>query len=103
MNRGLVLTLDCGTQSVRALLFDSTGRLLAKEKVAFEPYFSKHPGWAEQDPEVYWESACSACKRLKKDNPELWSRIICLTVTTQRDTCINLDKDGNILSRLSLA
>jgi sugar (pentulose or hexulose) kinase len=97
MNRGLVLTLDCGTQSVRALLFDSTGRLLAKEKVAFEPYFSKHPGWAEQDPEVYWESACSACKRLKKDNPELWSRIICLTVTTQRDTCINLDKDGNIL------
>lgn len=94
---GLILSVDCGTQSVRALLFDRTGNLLAGEKVAFEPYYSAQPGWAEQDPEVYWDSACAACQRLKTSTPELWDTIAGVVVTTQRDTCICMDKDGQVL------
>ena len=94
---GLILSIDCGTQSVRALLFDRAGTLIAKEKVAFSPYVSTQPGWAEQDPEVYWNSACTACQQLKKSTEKVWDTIAAVVVTTQRDTCICMDKDGKVL------
>ena len=43
------LTIDNGTQSVRAMVFDQVGTLVAKSKVDIEPYFSTQPGWAEQE------------------------------------------------------
>jgi sugar (pentulose or hexulose) kinase len=97
MNQGCVLSIDCGTQSVRALLFDKDGKLLGKEKIEFEPYFSQNPGWAEQNPEVYWDNACLACRRLKQSSAEYFDSIIGVTVTTQRDTGVNLDADGKVL------
>lgn len=97
MNEGLILAIDCGTQSVRALLFDKLGNLIGKEQEHFEPYFSQAPGWAEQNPEIFWESTCRVCKVLKEKMPENWDRIIGLTVTTQRDTVVNMDKDGRVL------
>ena len=59
-----ILAIDHGTQSVRALLFDLDGNLLAKAQVFIEPYYSDQPGWAEQDPEVFWQSLCQACQEL---------------------------------------
>ena len=47
--RDRLLAIDNGTQSVRALLFDLRGNLLAKSQVHIEPYFARHPGWAEQN------------------------------------------------------
>lgn len=94
---GYILSIDCGTQSVRALIFDSSGNLLGKEKVEFQPYYSEHPGWAEQEPDLYWESACKACKVLKERMKNEWARIIGVVVTTQRDTGVNVDKDGRVL------
>lgn len=92
-----VLAIDCGTQSVRALIFDNKGNLLAKEKKEFSPYFSTHPGWSEQDPMLLWDGVCEVCTKLKEANKELWDAILGITLTTQRDTGINIDKDGNIL------
>lgn len=94
---GYVLTLDCGTQSVRAILFDDQGNIIGKEKVEFEPYFSKQPGWAEQDPNVFWNNCCVACKTLKSRQPEDWNKIIGVAVTTQRDTSVIVDKAGKPL------
>ncbi|MDR3318335.1 MAG: carbohydrate kinase, partial [Clostridiales bacterium] len=52
MRKPYVLTYDLGTQSVRAMIFDAEGNLLAKRKIKYEPYFSLKPGWAEQRAEV---------------------------------------------------
>ncbi|MBR5721758.1 MAG: carbohydrate kinase, partial [Clostridia bacterium] len=55
----VMLTFDCGTQSIRALLFTAEGNIIDKEKIVFEPtYFSKKPGWAEQEPEFYFDKLC---------------------------------------------
>jgi sugar (pentulose or hexulose) kinase len=95
----LILSIDAGTQSVRALLFDLQGNLLAKSRQPIEPYFSTAPGLAEQQPEVYWQALCDACQQLWKDlaqdpashlSPR---RIAGVTLTTQRSTLINLDRD----------
>lgn len=97
MSEGCILAIDCGTQSIRALLIDRHGNIRGKEKVEFAPYFSSAPGWAEQDPEIYWQSLIKACNQLKTVQPQEWDELLGVTVTTQRDTCVNLDRNGNVL------
>ncbi len=94
----VILTFDCGTQSMRGLLFDREGNIIDKEKVTFTPaYFSRNPGWAEQEPDFYFDALCKAAKALKMRNPEEWEDVIAVTVTTLRDSFVNLDKEGRPL------
>ena len=44
MNKDILLAIDFGTQSVRALLFDLQGLLIDKIRIPIEPYFSVKPG-----------------------------------------------------------
>jgi sugar (pentulose or hexulose) kinase len=97
MKEGYILTIDCGTQSIRALIFDTKGNLLIKKKEEFQPYFSNHPGWAEQYPQVYWEGLCKVCLSVKEEKQDLWDEVKGVIITTLRDTCINVDDEGNIL------
>lgn len=92
-----ILALDNGTQSVRALLFDLQGNLLAKERVPIDSYHSSQPGWAEQDPQFFWEALCQACQGLWQQPGVDKQAIAAVALTTQRSTLINLDKDGKPL------
>jgi len=96
-NKDLLLAIDNGTQSLRALIFDLTGQLLAKKRVAFKPYFSENPGWAEQDPDVFWQALCQACQGLWQQDGIRKERIAGVALTTQRGTVINLDSAGDPL------
>ena len=92
-----ILAIDNGTQSVRALLFDPRGNLLAKTRVPIEPYFSTAPGLAEQDPQVFWDALCQACQQLWQQPGVEPSSIAAVALTTQRSTMINIGKDGKPL------
>jgi sugar (pentulose or hexulose) kinase len=91
-----LLAIDHGTQSVRALLFDPRGRLIAKARVPIEPYYSDRPGLAEQKPEVFWNAVCRACQGLWQQGV-LKDSIAALALTTQRGTVINVDQNGTPL------
>jgi sugar (pentulose or hexulose) kinase len=93
----VILALDNGTQSMRALLFDRRGELVAKANVPLDAYYSVQPGWAEQDPDYFWEMLCNACKQLWQQPGVEKSRVKAVALTTQRGTVVNLDKDGNPL------
>jgi sugar (pentulose or hexulose) kinase len=95
--RDHLLAIDNGTQSVRAIVFDLRGNLVAKAQVHIEPYFSQQPGWAEQNPEYYWSSLCQACQGLWQKAPELKDAVAGVALTTQRATVINLDRQGKPL------
>ncbi|NRR29782.1 carbohydrate kinase [Oxalobacteraceae bacterium] len=92
-----LLSIDNGTQSVRALLFDLHGNLAAKSQVHLQAYFSEHPGWAEHDADGYWKAVCEACQRLWASTDIPKSAVKGVAVTTQRGTVVNLDKDGKVL------
>ena len=96
-NGEYVLSVDMGTQSVRAIIFDKGGRIKAKHKIEYEPYYSTRPGWAEKDPLLFWNGMCDALKEVKKESGDLWSSLRGIVVTAIRDTPICLDKDDNIL------
>ena len=103
MARDLLLAIDSGTQSVRALAFDLRGNLVARARVVLEPYVSPQPGWAENDPDYYWRSLCQACQRLWRDaagadaTANLRERIAAVALTTQRGTVVNVDAAGRPL------
>ena len=91
------LVIDNGTQSVRAMLFNGCGELLAKNKVDIEPYKSPQPGWAEQDLDYYWQALCEACQGLWRISPVPPGAINAMSVTTQRATLGVLDWDNKPL------
>ncbi|WP_286801819.1 xylulokinase, partial [Marinobacter sp. UBA2498] len=93
----LILAIDNGTQSVRALLFDTSGNLVGKGKQEIEPYFSREPGWAEQHPDYFWEQLAEACQLLWSSTDATPDQVAGVTVTTQRGTVINLDENGQPL------
>lgn len=97
MKQKHILAIDNGTQSVRALIFDLKGNIVAKSRVFIEPYYSTEPGWAEQDPEYYWKSLCKACRNIWTMEGVSREAIAGVALTTQRATMINLDRDGNPL------
>lgn len=97
----LILTIDNGTQSVRALLFDLKGNLVAKSRIELEAYFSNNPGWAEQDTDYFWQMLGECCQLLWQQADVIEKgyreKVTAVTVTTQRGTVINLDKNGQAL------
>ena len=92
-----ILSIDNGTQSVRALLFDLAGNLAAKSQIHLEAYFSDHPGWAEHDANGYWDAVCAACQQLWASTDIPRSAVKGVAVTTQRGTVVNLDAHGQPL------
>jgi sugar (pentulose or hexulose) kinase len=93
----LLLAIDNGTQSLKALVFDPSGRLKARQQVVFKPYFSRHPGWAEQHPEVFYSALCTACRRLWTRDRLAPERLTGIALTTQRGSVINVDANGRPL------
>ncbi len=94
----LVLTFDIGTQSLRAMIVDKKGNILALHQEIYQrPYYSQYPTWAEQKPNYYFDHLCKASRLLKENNKELFEQVIAITVTTFRDTTLCLDKENKPL------
>ena len=76
--------------------FDLQGNLVAKNRVTLQAYISPQPGWAEQDPEYFWQKLALACQGLwaQEGGQALRERIAGVALTTQRSTVINVDDKG---------
>lgn len=93
----LILAIDYGTQSVRAVLIDLNGNVLQLSKTEITPYFSVAPGWAEQDPEYFRDKMFETLQKLFRETTFSKEQIKAVTLTTQRSTLINLDSEGRSL------
>jgi len=92
-----LLSIDAGTQSVRALIFDPGGKLIARRRVPYDPYYSDAPGLAEQKPAVFWQALCQACQDLWEQPEVEKESIAAVALTSQRATMLNLDDKGEPL------
>ncbi len=92
-----ILTVDCGTQSLRAMLFDLSGTILASHRTPYKPHTTPHPGWAEQEVGVYWNALKNSIAALKEKNAAAFSGLSGMGVTSMRATTVLIDKDGNVL------
>ena len=80
----LVLAIDQGTTSTRAILFDATGRARSSARIALTQLHPR-PGWVEHDPEEIWRSVVSTCREAiaTADGP-----IAAVGITNQRETSV---------------
>lgn len=100
MKNPLILTFDVGSQSVRALLVDSKGNILAKEQIKISEPISPKPGYAEHNPKTFTDAFNLASKKIHLNNPKLIESIIGVTVTTIRNTFVCVDKNGKPLRNI---
>ena len=92
-----ILTVDCGTQSLRTMLFDLKGNILAANRIPYKPHTSPQPAWAEQDVEVYWNALKEGLAGLKEKEPIHFKNISGMGISSMRATTVLVDKDGKVL------
>lgn len=98
MPQDTILAIDNGTQSLRAILFDLAGNIVAKAQIPLlDAYFSDQPDWSEQHPSHFWDTLCRACHKLWQDPKVDPNSIKAVAVTTMRNTVVNLDSQGEPL------
>lgn len=89
-----LLGLDIGSSSIKASLVDAaTGEEVALAQSPKEemPMLSRQPGWAEQEPETWWQHTISAVREVmsKVDHPE----IVSIGIAYQMHGLVIVDKD----------
>ena len=92
----LMLTIDQGTTSSRAILFDRDGASVASAQREFSQHFP-HDGWVEHDPEEIWESVLATCRDVLDQEGVSLERVAGVGITNQRETTLLWDRESGEL------
>lgn len=92
MQNKLILALDQGTTSSRAILFNHKGEIVNVSQKDFEQIFPK-PGWVEHNPNEIWSSQISVVAEVIAKTGITFKEIAAIGITNQRETTIVWDKE----------
>jgi xylulokinase len=92
----LLLGIDVGTSSVKAVLLDLRGNLCAVCQAEY-PLHHIRPAWVEQEPEDWWRATCQAVREALAKVPRASERVLGLAVSSQAPTLLPLDRSGRPL------
>jgi glycerol kinase len=87
----VLVAIDQGTSSSRAMAFSFTGETVALEQQTFEQIYPA-PGWVEHDAEVIWATVLSTTRQLLRHLGDAGTRVAALGITNQRETTVVWDK-----------
>ncbi|WP_027966727.1 glycerol kinase GlpK [Halomonas halocynthiae] len=86
-----LLSIDQGTTSSRAILFDKKGHVVHIAQREFTQYFPED-GWVEHDPEAIWESVLGTCRDVLSHPDISLEQIAGIGMTNQRETTLLWDR-----------
>ena len=86
-----ILTIDAGTTSERAIIFDKSGQIVGVSQKEFQQFFPK-PGWVEHDAEEIWTTQKNTIINVLKKHEIKASDIEAIGITNQRETTIVWNK-----------
>ncbi|AQL56269.1 glycerol kinase GlpK [Abyssicoccus albus] len=92
MSDKYVLSIDQGTTSSRAMIFDQNGEVVGVSQKEFEQIFPK-AGWVEHNANEIWSSILSCLASVLNDNDIKPSQIASIGITNQRETAVVWDKN----------
>ncbi len=95
MGSPLILAIDFGTQSVRAVLFDTDGQPVRRAAVTVREPDAPAPGWAEHDPDYLWHCLTAACREALGNGHA--ARIAGVALTALRSSVVAVDAAGEAL------
>jgi glycerol kinase len=91
MEKAYILSLDQGTTSSRAILFNNQGLMVHSSQQEFTQYFP-NTGWVEQDANEIWSSICNVMAKATQDIDVYPSEIKAIGITNQRETAVVWDR-----------
>jgi glycerol kinase len=86
-----ILSLDQGTTSSRAILFDHAGSIVAVAQKEFPQIFPK-PGWVEHDPRDIWSSQAGVAAEVLTKASVSAADVAAIGITNQRETTLVWDR-----------
>ena len=87
----LILALDQGTTSSRAILFGRDGSLHGEARQEITQHYPQ-PGWVEHDADEIWQAQLAVARQVLRDHGVAASRIAALGITNQRETTVLWDR-----------
>jgi glycerol kinase len=97
VNRGIsletyILSIDQGTTSSRAILFNKQGAIVFSAQKEFTQYFPR-PGWVEHNANEIWGSVLSVIAEVLSESGIKPEQIAGIGITNQRETTVIWDKE----------
>jgi len=87
----MILALDQGTTSSRAVVFDERGDVVAFDQREFPQHFPQ-PGWVEHDPLDIWRSQVDVARGALRNASLSAADVVAIGITNQRETTILWDR-----------
>lgn len=91
-----LLAHDLGTTGDKATLFDVEGRLVASAFASYPTHYPR-PGWAEHDPEEWWQAVCSSTRQLLAAVPEAAQGLRAVGFSAMMNGCLLVDAEGAVI------
>jgi glycerol kinase len=92
MEKKYIISLDQGTTSSRAVLFDiEVGTIKSIKNKSFKQIYP-NPGWVEHNPEEIWAVQLEVLRDVVKDSGISPGEIACIGIANQRETVVVWDK-----------
>ena len=91
-----LLGIDIGTSACKVTVFDEDGAVLAQENRSYRVYYPQK-GWAEQNPEEWWDAICDGIKEVLAVDGVSAERIAGIGVDGQSWSAIPVDRNGKVL------
>ena len=91
----VILALDQGTSSSRALVVDESGAILATAQTAIGRTFPR-PGWVEQDAVELWEAQRDAARLALAQSGVPIAHVAAVAITNQRETTVLWDRASGV-------
>ena len=86
-----IISIDQGTTSSRAILFDRTGKPIFKSQIEIQQYFPKN-GWVEQKPEEIWQATKRVLINAINKRKKLKVKIFAIRNAKQKENTILRNK-----------
>jgi glycerol kinase len=87
----MILAIDQGTTSTRAILFDHSGAIVHMAQQEIQQYYP-HPGWVEHDADEIWASVLHVMRSVVADAGIQNQQIAAIGITNQRETTVVWDR-----------
>jgi glycerol kinase len=86
-----IISIDQGTTSSRAILFDLKGKPVFSSQKEFTQYFPKS-GWVEHNPEEIWNTTKKVLKDVIQKAKRISGKVLTIGITNQRETTVLWNK-----------
>ena len=96
--KNYLMGIDVGTSACKVAVFDENGAVMGSSTRTYQVYYPR-AGWAEQNPDEWWEAICLAVKDIFSEGKVAPEDVKCIGVDGQSWSAIPVNREGEVLAR----